>query len=240
MHDPLREIDSPFVIRAEHLGRYLFASRICKMNKIETVYDIACGNGYGVSILAKGTRKVIGLDRSREFIDQAKKHYPGENSEYHPFDANSQTVSLFMKQKKLPPADAIVSFETLEHLINPDQFINQCYENLKKQGLLILSVPNSQFEPKRKGRSRNKYHLHLFSREKISSLLRKNGFVVKSVYGQPLANFFQHKARFINPIFEKMTKNNRRLFLLMARLFGGPMTIFSDYSYSIVIVAVKK
>jgi len=39
-------------------------------------------------------------------------------------------------------ADVVVSFEVIEHLFNPGDFILKCLKLLKKDGLLILTTPN--------------------------------------------------------------------------------------------------
>lgn len=48
-----------------------------------------------------------------------------------------------LKTENLDYWDAICSFQVLEHLPNPRQFLEQCLELLKPGGLLILSVPNA-------------------------------------------------------------------------------------------------
>ena len=40
--------------------------------------------------------------------------------------------------------DAIICFEVLEHQINPKEFLDTCFKLLKKDGLLIITVPNGK------------------------------------------------------------------------------------------------
>jgi SAM-dependent methyltransferase len=40
------------------------------------------------------------------------------------------------------PADVVASFEVVEHLFSPRQFIEGCAANLRPGGLLVLSCPN--------------------------------------------------------------------------------------------------
>lgn len=76
--------------------------------------------------------------------------------------------------------NAIVSFEVIEHLFSPKNFLLKCCETLCDDGLLILTCPNFDgFDLKILGKaSDNVYHEHLnyFNPNSISLLLEKTGF----------------------------------------------------------------
>lgn len=44
--------------------------------------------------------------------------------------------------KNIEKYSAIVSFQVLEHVTNPNSFIESCVKALKKEGILIIAVPN--------------------------------------------------------------------------------------------------
>jgi ubiquinone/menaquinone biosynthesis C-methylase UbiE len=90
----------------EHLHRYKVIQNICKSR---IILDVACGEGYGSSILSEVASCVYGVDISKEAIKHASNKYSNKkikfihaNGENLPFDNN-----FF---------DIIVSFETIEHL----------------------------------------------------------------------------------------------------------------------------
>ena len=56
------------------LDRYAFCNDYIE-GKI--VLDVPCGTGWGTSLL-KGYKEIYGLDVSREAIEYAGTHYPGE------------------------------------------------------------------------------------------------------------------------------------------------------------------
>ena len=60
----------------EHLHRYAIAQELVKGKK---VLDIACGEGYGVNLLAKQAGHATGVDNDEETIRKAKKKYKAGN-----------------------------------------------------------------------------------------------------------------------------------------------------------------
>lgn len=121
-------------IAAEHYQRYQFAKQFVK-GKI--VLDAACGEGYGSSLLAEKAAKVTGLDLDRNTVEKAEKKYGNEKLSY-------QSGSV----EKLPfedgTFDAVVSFETIEHVGEEVQksFLREISRVLKPDGILIMSTPN--------------------------------------------------------------------------------------------------
>lgn len=82
-------------------------------------------------------------------------------------------------------ADVITSFETIEHLFCPRDFLKGCLRNLRKGGLLVLTCPNVMgFEIATLGKVSNSVdveHLNYFHPESLSGLLRQCGFDVLEV-----------------------------------------------------------
>jgi SAM-dependent methyltransferase len=116
----------------EHVYRYRFARRFVSG---KVVLDIACGEGYGTAAMEKaGAVKVIGVDIAAEACEHASRKYGIEtrigNAEAIPLDASS--------------VDCVISFETIEHVANPGQFLNECKRVLKPRGTLIISTPNRE------------------------------------------------------------------------------------------------
>ncbi len=152
---------------AEHLARYRWASRWVRDR---LVLDVACGTGYGASILrAAGARGVVSLDVSRHALRFGFSRY--------------NIIPICGDAHRLPlgtaTCETVVSFETIEHLGDPVAFGKELWRVLRPQGELLLSTPNA-------GRScgSNPYHVHEMSIDELRGLLKETGFRLKRVWGQ--------------------------------------------------------
>ena len=142
----------------EHAIRYLFASQFVKS---KTVLDAACGSGYGSSILMNaGAKKVVGIDNSSEAIEYCNKNYKKENIEFK--IENCEKINLDTM------FDIIVSFETIEHLKNQDNFLSGIKRVLKDDGVFIVSTPNKENYP-----SDNPFHFNEFTESEFKMFLGK-------------------------------------------------------------------
>lgn len=56
--------------------------------------------------------------------------------------------------------DIIISFETLEHVENPESVLNEFYRLLSPGGRLITSVPNDWSDES--GEDPNPFHFHVY------------------------------------------------------------------------------
>lgn len=232
--DPFIPAHNAFFIRIEHLMRYVFAKRFVQKKKLGIVYDIACGDGYGTKILSAVAKQVYGFDVSEQFLAIAKDTYSGRNINYvyKNFDQDNISFTGF------PEPDAIVSFETLEHVDDPQHLLKMFYVLLPKNGYLLLSTPNAKLEPKKKGKSRNKFHKHIFEQNELIGLFQEIGFTVEQVYGQSLSNILFHD-KVARNILNKITDRSLFLFKLFSYI-GYPNKLFKNRSYSFVVVARKK
>jgi SAM-dependent methyltransferase len=127
----------------EHVYRYAFASRFVSGKR---VLDIACGEGYGGAALQKaGAAQVIGVDISETVCLHARSKYG--------LDARLGTA------EQIPLAvgsvDVIVSFETIEHVPDPNRFLDECVRVLAPGGRLIISTPDKDIYGRK---VQNPYH----------------------------------------------------------------------------------
>ncbi len=156
----------------DHFERYSFVKNF--INPDDDVMDIACGVGYGSAYLAKKAKSVMGVDINQPSIDFAKKIFTDSNLSYICMDA---TKVNFDKR-----FDKIVSFETIEHLVDDELFVKKLNESLKSYGKLICSVPNQTIFPYDK--KIVPFHIKHYTVDDITSLLSRNGFVVEDIYFQ--------------------------------------------------------
>jgi SAM-dependent methyltransferase len=147
-------------LHAQHLSRYDFAGRYIPGKRI---IDAACGTGYGSShLLQLGAGSVTGIDLSEEGIAYAKKHYISKGLTYIRGDvSNLQPAGR---------ADCVVSFETIEHLDDPEAFLAAVRGALIPGGLFIVSTP-----VRRRGslsdRPENPFHVREWNEEEFDHLL---------------------------------------------------------------------
>ncbi len=160
-----------------HVARYMLARQYIRPG--DRVLDAACGLGYGSAILADSTlaERVLGLDVDVAAILYANDHYARHRQRLK-FEAQDlESLGRFGAGS----FDAIVSFETLEHIKDPDAFLALCRRMLTPGGRLICSVPNEWVDET--GTDPNPYHLHVFDRAKLEAACRRH-FLVEKVYGQ--------------------------------------------------------
>ena len=157
----------------EHWHRYHFATRWAKGKR---VLDIACGEGYGSALLARDAASVTGVDVSQQAIDHAKATYAKL--------ANAQFVRGSCTAIPVPDRsiDVAISFETLEHIHEQEEFLAELERVLAPGGVLLVSCPNkAEYTDKR--RTENEFHVKELYRAELDALVRKR-FAHATWYGQ--------------------------------------------------------
>ena len=81
---------------------------------------------------------------------------------------------------------AAISFELIEHLHNPDSFVEHCRDVLSDEGILILTTLNwngfdLQVLQDKSNSIHPPHHINFFTTESISILLKRHGFDVLEV-----------------------------------------------------------
>jgi SAM-dependent methyltransferase len=155
------------LVLAEHLARYVLAARLVGGLR---VLDAACGEGYGCSMLmAAGARSVIGVDIDDETVDHARRR--------HGVDARVADIA------ELPiddgEIDLVVSFETIEHVAEPERALDEFRRVLAPGGVLVISTPNpgEYLEP-------NPFHVRELAPEEFLGALDARFAVVRPLYQQ--------------------------------------------------------
>lgn len=156
-------------VRADHKGRYEFASGY--LNPDSVVLDIACGVGYGSFIIAGSElcKKVIAVDGNREALEYGKNFYSNQKIEYTLSDCNN----FEFDENSI---DLIVCFETIEHLESDHLFLKRINNFLKTDGTLICSSPNQ--EKLQYLKSDFPYHFRHYTPIKFERLLTESGFTI--------------------------------------------------------------
>lgn len=175
---------------AEHVLRYELALQYAAGKK---VIDIACGSGYGSYLLAqKGhATEVLGGDLDAEAIRYGNLKYPHARVNRTLIDAE--------QFKKEGYFDVAVSFETIEHLNNYEQFLKNIYDSLVPGGLLLISTP---IVGETRTNCDNPYHKIEWSFLDFQSLLKKQ-FIIEKIFIQN-AGLLKKKKGVVSKVFKKI------------------------------------
>ncbi len=143
---------------ARHLVAYQFAQELVRGKK---VLDAGCGDGYGTELLARTAATALGVDRSEETIDVAKRRYQRPNLTYKA--CNLDHLSSLGEK-----FDAVCHFQVIEHLPDPRPFLLQVRQVLTPGGMLVLTTPNRIFSY-----VENPYHVHEYLADELRNLLEE-------------------------------------------------------------------
>lgn len=167
---------------AIHIARYSFAKELCVGKR---VLDAACGEGYGSRLLANwGAKEVVGVDISAEAIESAQRHFASDSVRFIQNDA--ETLPRHFEPHSF---DLIVSFETIEHVQDPELFLRNIRGLLKPGGMVAISCPNDWWyfptEAERNPFHLRKYHLEEFQAQAEGILGKASAWFV----GGPITGF---------------------------------------------------
>jgi 2-polyprenyl-3-methyl-5-hydroxy-6-metoxy-1,4-benzoquinol methylase len=146
----------------EHLHRYAIAMELVQNKK---VLDIACGEGYGSSLLAQNATHVTGVDINDDIVKQAATKYKKQHLEF--FTGTVENIPASDKQ-----FEVVVSFETLEHIADHTKMMAEIKRVLKHDGLLIISTPDKKNYTDKTGRN-NPFHVKELYEEEFKTLLHQ-------------------------------------------------------------------
>ncbi len=149
--------------------QYLMKYRLPKA----TVAEIGAGIGQFSYLMKQAGYEQTGFELSEEICKYAAET----------LDVNMHQGDISDIDKKY---DVIVSFDLLEHIVDPISFIQRCKEHLKEDGIFCFQTPcynpklsyeeMKEKEPRFQSHLTEFQHINLFSRESAEKLLRENGF----------------------------------------------------------------
>ena len=145
-----------------HIERYEFAQRHLLAG---SVLDLACGSGYGTSILAqaKGIESAMGVDISELAVVYAKERYGSPKVTFACSNAMDFRHGVLF--------ETVVSLETVEHLDNPRLVFRHLISLVAPGGRFIVSAPITPSV------DANPYHAVNFSERAFLQLGTENGLV---------------------------------------------------------------
>jgi 2-polyprenyl-3-methyl-5-hydroxy-6-metoxy-1,4-benzoquinol methylase len=148
--------------------------------KNKKIIDIGCGNGYLGKALKEKKAIVHGCDISNDAVSQAKK----ELDRAFQFDASSNNFEEIEEKY-----DIIISTELIEHLLEPEKFLENLKKILKPDGFIVLTTPNflmwsnrikmflGKFEYRETG-FWDRGHIHFFTYYSLKKVLKNLGYKI--------------------------------------------------------------
>jgi len=96
------------------------------------ILEVGCGIGGIISSFSGKT--TVGLDVDKKLVAKAKK-----------FARSTQTIFVCTDAERLPfkdeTFDLILLLDVIEHMVNPEMTISECFRALRKGGLICINFP---------------------------------------------------------------------------------------------------
>jgi 2-polyprenyl-3-methyl-5-hydroxy-6-metoxy-1,4-benzoquinol methylase len=141
---------------ARALAAYRYALTLARDRSL---LDAGCGEGFGTVTLTTVARAVVGMDYSADAVAVCRRTWERPNLRFVQHDLTD--LEAYPER-----FDLIVSFQVLEHLVDPRPFLTGLRAHLASGGRLLLTTPNrlTSF-------SENPYHVREYSAAELRELL---------------------------------------------------------------------
>ncbi len=200
---------------ANHIMRYMFSEGVANKFCASSILDVACGVGYGTKFLSQNvSRRITGVDRDTNALAIAKKSFDSSNIVYQKGDCEK------LGSIDDDGFDMVVSFETLEHLKNPMDFLGGCFNNMRAKGVIVISTPNKCVSSPNDDLNWE-FHEKEYDALEFVSMMESAGFDEIELYGQKLTDVGKFRAE-IRAEVNKLTSNPFvRIGSFFQRVFRG-------------------
>lgn len=241
-NDIEHHLGNPTVTSVQDYGLVKRMNQISKYVNIKNniILDVGCGNGiYSLKFGELGAKEIIGIDIEDIRLKKAKD-----------FAVNYKNIRFYhISAEKLPFGDCyfdiILLADVLEHILYPEIALKEMNRVLKKDGIIILFVPNKWWIYDQHGINiynniidrpllfswlpdiiRKRFErAPVFTSKKIKKLLQDAGFVVNNV-------------NYLFPPFDKVENAKLRTFLRRISIFAEKR--FKTFGHSIFVVGKKE
>lgn len=183
------------------------------LQKQDVVLDLGCGNGQNTLKASKFVKRAVGVDYDKFSLDIARKTANGKNIDFKKLNLEAK---LSFGNCTF---DKVMLLDVLEHLSNRKQILDEIKRILKKDGLLILSVPNSETTWKKLQRKVgiNSYsdpdHKIEYSEKGIKNLLKNHEFQIRHFgygkYDTPLRPIYDLVGAFSLSLYKSILKSRQ-------------------------------
>ena len=170
-----------------------------RVGRARKILDVGCGCGYHDVLFAQqpAVERVLGVDYSKESVATANREYPHGNVSRRVADLFEDRVSI----QADGPFDLVVSFQVIEHLEDPEQFLRACASFAVSGGHVVTVTPNRLRAQNRVRMLRglapemvDPLHFREFAIDELKTLGARAGLIPVSHFGR---NFSFHANRWL-------------------------------------------
>ncbi|MEK7557317.1 MAG: class I SAM-dependent methyltransferase [Patescibacteria group bacterium] len=139
------------------------------------VLDVGSGEGYGAAYVAQQAQEVVALDPHTGTVQEAKQKYRATNLSF--FSGTLDSPPSEIKEKQF---DVVCCFQTVEHVQDQDQFLQQLKAQAASGGEVIITTPNAERFP-----GFNPYHIKELTPAQLTDLVKRHfsRFELYGVFG---------------------------------------------------------
>jgi 2-polyprenyl-3-methyl-5-hydroxy-6-metoxy-1,4-benzoquinol methylase len=155
------------------------------------VLNMGCGCGFHDALFAESAHvdAVVGIDYSPNSIEQANRHYPHPKVQRVVMDINQPAEIV----RRFGLFDLVVSFQVLEHLSQPAEFISSSIACARDGGVVAFVTPNRETLQNRVRRlagkpiqSMDPLHFREFTRIELEQALVEQQLEIVGSFGHSL------------------------------------------------------
>ncbi len=180
----------------------------------KTVLEIGCGSGMGLPYLGETARTVVGGDYTMGLLREARMQLPGA----HLVQMDAQHVPFGDAS-----LDVVLMLEMIYYVPDQDAAFAECRRVLKKDGTLMVCVPN----PERPDFNRSPFSTTYPDADALARVLDRHGFE-PTVYGGFAVGAASSRDRVLGPVRHlavrySLIPNSMRAKALVKRVLYGPL-----------------
>lgn len=140
--------------------------------------EVGSAKGYLLAIMAELGWTVAGVELSEDAAEHAR-HQLGQQ-------VYTGTLQAHVTSDQFSPYPLVVSTDVIEHVTDLEGFVRACHRAVAPGGLLLLGTPNADSIHRHRQGERwlgfNPFHIFLFNRHNLGTLLARHGFEVVQAY----------------------------------------------------------
>ena len=151
---------------------YLFAARLIRKRKLQSVMDIGCGLGVKLKQhILPVCKNIVGIDREHAIRYCIQQHSFGRWE----IDDIEHPRAVFED-----PFDLIIAADVIEHLVNPTSLLEYIKHHAHRDTIILLSTPDRDAVSGRNsaGPPINKSHVREWSRREFYDYISSSGFEI--------------------------------------------------------------
>ena len=174
-----RGINKNLLQKIWHTNKLRIFKQLTKDYRPKKILDVGCASGIMTNQISKifSSSKIYGIDSYKEAIIFAKKKYPS---------LDFQTADAHKLPFKSGSFDLVVCYETIEHVVNPAEVLNEINRVTRKNGVVVLAMDSGSLLfrmvwwiwEKTKGRVWHNAHLHPFHHNELEVVVKQARFKI--------------------------------------------------------------